>query len=206
VINGWNWTSTPSRADLGMVNADGTGKVGMTSANGDERRNFHPIFSPVVQGGYFWVVFTSLRTYGNRLTNTPDYDYTHCVNSNWSDCRSRQLCRSHRRELTEWNRPESPGILVARTGREPAKLRRVLGARSVQEDGRHVRAGIRMLPRHVPLRERQEDVWQTHGLWNRRRHVHDGQRLLRWWFVRWWGVQRQSQLTLLDSHWSSSSV
>jgi hypothetical protein len=30
--------------------------------------NFEPSFAPVAAGGYFWVVFTSRRTYGNILT------------------------------------------------------------------------------------------------------------------------------------------
>src|SRR5262249_22938450 len=30
--------------------------------------NFEPSFAPVAAGGYFWVVFTSRRTYGNVLT------------------------------------------------------------------------------------------------------------------------------------------
>jgi hypothetical protein len=30
--------------------------------------NFEPSFAPVSAGGYFWVVFTSRRTYGNTLT------------------------------------------------------------------------------------------------------------------------------------------
>jgi hypothetical protein len=30
--------------------------------------NFEPSFAPVAAGGYFWVVFTSRRTYGNLLT------------------------------------------------------------------------------------------------------------------------------------------
>jgi hypothetical protein len=30
--------------------------------------NYEPSFAPVAAGGYFWVVFTSRRTYGNKLT------------------------------------------------------------------------------------------------------------------------------------------
>ena len=30
--------------------------------------NYEPTFAPVISGGYAWVVFTSRRTYGNRLT------------------------------------------------------------------------------------------------------------------------------------------
>jgi hypothetical protein len=34
----------------------------------DLHLNFEPSFAPVAAGGYFWVVFTSRRTYGNSLT------------------------------------------------------------------------------------------------------------------------------------------
>ncbi len=34
--------------------------------------NFEPTFAPVASGGYFWVVFTSRRTYGNLLTGAKD--------------------------------------------------------------------------------------------------------------------------------------
>jgi hypothetical protein len=33
----------------------------------DQGLNFEPTFAPVAAGGYFWVVFTSRRTYGNEL-------------------------------------------------------------------------------------------------------------------------------------------
>jgi hypothetical protein len=35
--------------------------------------SFEPAFAPVASGGYFWVVFTSRRTYGNQLTNDKDH-------------------------------------------------------------------------------------------------------------------------------------
>jgi hypothetical protein len=88
----YGWTQPASRANLDIVDADGTNIVELAAANdGAEARNFHPIFSPVVQGGYFWVVFTSLRTYGNRLTNVQDQTFEHCSGNSWADCRSRQL-------------------------------------------------------------------------------------------------------------------
>lgn len=36
----------------------------------DLHGNYEPTFAPVNSGGYAWVVFTSRRTYGNRLTGT----------------------------------------------------------------------------------------------------------------------------------------
>ncbi len=38
----------------------------------DRIRNYEPTFAPVASGGYFWVVFTSRRTYGNLLTDPDD--------------------------------------------------------------------------------------------------------------------------------------
>lgn len=37
----------------------------------DRHLNYEPTFAPVASGGYFWVVFTSRRTLGNRLTGDP---------------------------------------------------------------------------------------------------------------------------------------
>src|SRR5262249_40816608 len=34
----------------------------------DREMNFEPTFAPIASGGYFWVVFTTRRTYGNLLT------------------------------------------------------------------------------------------------------------------------------------------
>lgn len=43
-------------------------------AAGDRDRhwNYEPTFAPLAAGGYFWVVFTTRRTYGNRLTGGKD--------------------------------------------------------------------------------------------------------------------------------------
>lgn len=38
----------------------------------DKGWNFEPTFAPVPSGGFFWVVFTSRRTYGNELLGTKD--------------------------------------------------------------------------------------------------------------------------------------
>jgi hypothetical protein len=34
----------------------------------DENKNYEPTIAPIASGGYFWVMFTSRRTYGNKLT------------------------------------------------------------------------------------------------------------------------------------------
>jgi hypothetical protein len=38
----------------------------------DEDKNYQPTLAPIASGGYFWVVFTSRRTYGNKLLGAPD--------------------------------------------------------------------------------------------------------------------------------------
>ena len=56
-------------ARLAKVNGDG---YPFPAGARDLGWNFEPTFAPVASGGYFWVVFTSRRTYGNVLTGTKD--------------------------------------------------------------------------------------------------------------------------------------
>jgi hypothetical protein len=67
---------------LYLASADQAGiEVRLAEANGDSYPfaagdrdrtfNYEPTFAPVVSGGYAWVVFTSRRTYGNRLVGGP---------------------------------------------------------------------------------------------------------------------------------------
>jgi hypothetical protein len=53
---------------LGSLNGDGY----MPQGARDENLNYEPTIAPVASGGYFWVMFTSRRTYGNRLLGTRD--------------------------------------------------------------------------------------------------------------------------------------
>jgi WD40-like Beta Propeller Repeat len=39
---------------------------------GDHNLSLEPTFNPVERGGYFWVVFTSMRDWGNKITGAPD--------------------------------------------------------------------------------------------------------------------------------------
>ncbi len=68
-----------SRADLFLASVEQPGlEIRLSEVNGDaypfaagERDlsyNYEPTFAPISSGGYSWVVFTSRRTYGNRLT------------------------------------------------------------------------------------------------------------------------------------------
>ena len=92
---------TYSRANIRMVGVDGTGDMALDKLNSaglqtiDLQYNFEPTFNPVAAGGYFWAVFVSMRTYGNRLTITTDENQSpaspHCTSDGYSDCRGKQL-------------------------------------------------------------------------------------------------------------------
>jgi hypothetical protein len=53
---------------LGELNADNYAPAGAR----DLDLNFEPTIAPIASGGYFWIMFTSRRTWGNRLTGTRD--------------------------------------------------------------------------------------------------------------------------------------
>ena len=58
----------------GYSSADCTTKLLPTNANNhadDEQLNFEPNVTPIASGGYYWVVFTSRRLYGNVATTDP---------------------------------------------------------------------------------------------------------------------------------------
>jgi hypothetical protein len=63
---------------IAMQNVDGTPAVNLEAlSNGppnaaDRNRAFEPTFNPIERGGYFWVVFTSMRDYGHRVTGVPN--------------------------------------------------------------------------------------------------------------------------------------
>ena len=54
-----------------LVNANGVGLPTNTDHPDDSQLNYQPTVNPVASGGYYWVVFTSRRIYGNLLTGTP---------------------------------------------------------------------------------------------------------------------------------------
>jgi hypothetical protein len=71
-----------TRADLYLASTATAGQeIRLASLDGDAypfaagardaSYNFEPTLAPVASGGYFWVVFTSRRTYGNALTGAP---------------------------------------------------------------------------------------------------------------------------------------
>ena len=52
------------------LNLNGDGY--MPAGPRDEELNYEPTIAPIASGGYFWVMFTSRRTYGNKLTGSAD--------------------------------------------------------------------------------------------------------------------------------------
>ncbi len=71
------WQS--NTAKLSAINVETGVLVPLSTLNGDgympggvrdENLNFEPTILPIAAGGYFWVVFTSRRTYGNVLTGS----------------------------------------------------------------------------------------------------------------------------------------
>ena len=67
-------TTTPN-VEMRLASLDGDGYPFAAGAR-DLSWNFEPAFAPVAAGGYFWVVLTSRRTYGNILTGAPNSDAT----------------------------------------------------------------------------------------------------------------------------------
>jgi hypothetical protein len=57
---------TPNK-EVRLAKANGDGYP-FAAGSRDLSWNYEPSFAPVAAGGYFWVVFTSRRTYGNTLT------------------------------------------------------------------------------------------------------------------------------------------
>jgi hypothetical protein len=57
---------TPNQ-EVRLAKVDGDGYP-FAAGSRDLSWNYEPSFAPVAAGGYFWVVFTSRRTYGNTLT------------------------------------------------------------------------------------------------------------------------------------------
>jgi hypothetical protein len=52
-------------ASLFLISRDGKVNVALANLNGGRMDNWRPVLSPFDSGGYFWVVFSSGRPYGN---------------------------------------------------------------------------------------------------------------------------------------------
>jgi hypothetical protein len=62
-------SSTVPGMEVPLDNASGT-TYPFWKGDRDRHYNYEPTFAPLASGGFFWVVFTSRRTYGNRLLGT----------------------------------------------------------------------------------------------------------------------------------------
>ena len=63
-------TTTPNQ-ETRLGKLDGDGYPFAAGGPRDLAYNYEPTFAPVPSGGYFWVVFTSRRTYGNTSVGAP---------------------------------------------------------------------------------------------------------------------------------------
>lgn len=73
--------ATRERVRLDRLNGKDRNPTGGYAHNDDSTLNYEPAASPVVSGGYAWVVFTSRRLYGNIAT----------INPWWSDPRFKDI-------------------------------------------------------------------------------------------------------------------
>lgn len=71
----------PSSTQVGAIWLQSTGGAPPVRMNAltdsspnaaDHDLSLEPTFNPIERGGYFWVVFSSMRDWGNRITGTPD--------------------------------------------------------------------------------------------------------------------------------------
>ena len=63
-------STTQPGVEIPLDALNGTGYPFWQGAR-DLHYNYEPTFMPVAAGGYFWAVFTSRRTYGNKLIDVP---------------------------------------------------------------------------------------------------------------------------------------
>lgn len=71
--NGYLYLASADQPGVEMRLAEATGdNYPFAAGDRDRHYNYEPTFAPATAGGYMWVVFTSRRTYGNRLTGASD--------------------------------------------------------------------------------------------------------------------------------------
>jgi hypothetical protein len=64
------WIDIDSGMPVKLFAANGldeTGAVTLPYGEADAHKNYYPTISPVAAGGYFWMIFTSKRNYGNLM-------------------------------------------------------------------------------------------------------------------------------------------
>lgn len=80
----WVDAKTKTAARLDNLNGKGHAPIGPNAHDDDTTLNYEPSVSPVVSGGYAWVVFVSRRLYGNVAT----------INPYWSDPRFHDISKT----------------------------------------------------------------------------------------------------------------
>ena len=128
-----------------LVNANGVGLPTNADHPDDTQLNYQPTVNPVPSGGYYWVVFTSRRIYGNLLTGPP-----WGAAGDGGTSAEEALGRGHRHQRDRRGRSQSPGVLLARPGARRRQLARLLGRRPVQGQRQLLRVRRRVLQRLLP--------------------------------------------------------
>ena len=157
-------TVTKEKVLLSSLNGDGYMPRGIR----DEGKNYEPSTTPIASGGYFWVIFTSRRTYGNSLNWPGRIDQA-------------PLGRCADPNRLRASTPATP-VLHHGSGADLRQQPRLLGARSLQAGWSGLRERRRVLQRllqpdrrsaSVPLRTARRRVLR------RVRDLHQHRRLLR---------------------------
>lgn len=68
-------TATQTVTKLDLLNGWDNGQNYLPFGADDAQRNFEPTVLPVAVGGYYWVIFTSRRQYGNTINATETGNY-----------------------------------------------------------------------------------------------------------------------------------
>ena len=67
----WIAADSATKDARALANANGVGLPTNADHPNDAQLNYQPTVNPVPSGGYYWVVFTSRRIYGNLLADKP---------------------------------------------------------------------------------------------------------------------------------------
>jgi hypothetical protein len=67
-------TGNNTPVQLDALDGIANGQVYLPYGAGDAHMNYEPTILPVASGGYFWIVFTSRREYGNTITDADPWE------------------------------------------------------------------------------------------------------------------------------------
>ena len=123
-----------------MINSAGSRPIKLDALNdsshnvNDHNLSFEPTFNPIERGGYFWVVFSSERTWGNERTT-------------YGTSGDKRLWVAAIDKRHRHHGPEPPAVLFGRPSADHDQHARVLGALGMHAD-RH--RPTRGRPAHAP--------------------------------------------------------